>query len=351
MGVRKCMALLCCSLMALQVVSTRTLKAGRGVRSDRSPSTPRRSSSHRPRPAKARSNKPNKSHRAPVRTVTFAPHVLTPEELLIPIKRHYTVYQGKTLHVKIRSPHCLAAAYTRLAGVTYTLSAVPGYDKYYECYIPFDCEFPAGPYRLIITTTTDIGEINYLGCEVMVNTFPFKKQHGFKISDAKLKRIKLKAGTGGSKESRLLAKYITNSPKQKLWDGAFSMPINVQRVTSPFGEIRTSHGMGHRHHRGLDLADVPRAPIRAANHGIVAVKTKTPVNGNVIAIDHGLGVFTLYCHMDSFNKNIEIGSKVTKDQEIGRIGMTGYASGYHLHLEMRVNNIAVDFMEWTQHIH
>lgn len=343
MSIKKLLIMLCCGVSALpaqgiakQPQRSHRLHRARNRKKPRKQTTAPKQQHHRPQPI--------------VRTYPTITDTYTAEDLAIPLTRFYTVYQGKTLHIKIRSPKHLTKFYTMLGGVTYTLSPIPNHDGYFECFIPFDCEFTPGEYRLIIRGSNEQGETKNLGCQVIVSHFEFKKQRGFKVSSKKMRSIK-RAGIGGSRESRLLAKYITNSPKQKLWEGPFNIPVNLQYVTSPFGEMRTSHGMGHRHHRGIDMADSPRAPIRAANHGIVAVKTTTPVNGNIIAIDHGLGVFTLYCHMDSFNKKIAIGSKITKDQEIGKIGMTGYASGYHLHLEMRVNNIAVDFMEWTKNIY
>jgi len=341
MGVTRLFAFLCYGLLALPSVTL---------------ATPHKNSAHRPQRRKSGPQRRNRTPAKQANPVTrqpaaFAQTVLSAEDLAVPITRTYSISQGKTLHLKIRMPNDLTSASTNCAGTTYTFSPVPGRDGFYESFIPFDCEYPAGKERLIIKAkTAGSADIKSLGCEVTINPFVFKKQRGFKVSQKKLHSIK-RAGIGGGRESKLLAKYIQNSPKQKLWSGPFELPINLQHTTSSFGEIRKSHGMGVRHHRGIDITDYPKAPIHAAKHGIVAVKTTTPVNGNMIAIDHGLGVFTLYCHMDSFDKKIAIGSPVTKGQRIGRIGMTGYASGYHLHLEMRVQNIAVDFMEWTKQIY
>jgi murein DD-endopeptidase MepM/ murein hydrolase activator NlpD len=74
------------------------------------------------------------------------------------------------------------------------------------------------------------------------------------------------------------------------------------------------------------------------------------MTGNTVVLDHGLGVFTLYCHLEDFT-DIEVGDSVKKGNPIGRLGMTGYASGYHLHWELRINNISVDPFEWTTSIY
>lgn len=60
-------------------------------------------------------------------------------------------------------------------------------------------------------------------------------------------------------------------------------------------------------------------------------------------------VFSLFYHLEDFSK-VEVGQKVAKGNPIGTIGKTGYATGYHLHWEMRINNIAVDPMQWTKQI-
>ncbi len=279
-----------------------------------------------------------------------------PEDASIPLQKRYVVSQGKTLHLKITAPHPLNQAYAAFAGTRYNFAAVADHDNRYECFIPIDCEQLPGEYKVIVKTDNELGVKKNIGCAVTVNSFPFKMQRGFKISKKKLQSIRSR-GVGGGRDSQLVKQYQKNSHPHKLWDGAFRMPINVRQVTSSFGEIRTSHGFGKRHHYGLDLYECYNAPIYAANHGIVANKTHTPTSGNVVAIDHGLGVFTIYCHMNSFEKNIKIGDFIKKGQRIGFIGQTGYASGPHLHLELRIKDAnnqratAVDFMEWTQNIY
>jgi murein DD-endopeptidase MepM/ murein hydrolase activator NlpD len=63
---------------------------------------------------------------------------------------------------------------------------------------------------------------------------------------------------------------------------------------------------------------------------------------------HGWGIFSLFYHLDSFAGNYAVGDYVKKGNPIGKLGKTGYASGYHLHWEMRINNIEIDPLEWTK---
>ncbi len=282
--------------------------------------------------------------------------LLVPNDSSLPVQKNYAVSQGRTLHLKIRAPSPLTNAYTTFAGTQYNFSPVEQGSDRYECFLPVDCEQAAGHYKIVVRTNSELGEKKNIACGVQVHAFPFKTQRGFKISKKKLRSMRGR-GVGGGRDNKLVKQYQKKSPPYKLWQGPFAWPINVRQETSPFGEIRISHGFGKRHHYGLDLAEHHNAPIHAANHGIIANKTTTPTSGNVIAIDHGLGVFTIYCHMNSFDRNINIGDYVKKGQRIGFIGQTGYASGPHLHLEMRIKDAnnqqltAVDFKEWTQSIY
>ena len=66
-----------------------------------------------------------------------------------------------------------------------------------------------------------------------------------------------------------------------------------------------------------------------------------------MVLDHGYGVLSMFFHLEDF-ADIQVGQKVRKGNPIGTLGKTGYATGYHLHWEMRVNNIAIDPMQWTK---
>jgi len=82
--------------------------------------------------------------------------------------------------------------------------------------------------------------------------------------------------------------------------------------------------------------------------GVVVLKERYAHSGLTVGIDHGCGVVTLYYHLDNYG-NVEVGQKIKKGTPVGTLGMSGYASGYHLHWEMRIYDIQVDPMQWTKH--
>jgi murein DD-endopeptidase MepM/ murein hydrolase activator NlpD len=110
-------------------------------------------------------------------------------------------------------------------------------------------------------------------------------------------------------------------------------------VTSPFGW--RIHPIFHvrKFHTGVDIGAGYGSPIHAADGGRVIYATWMSGYGNTTIIDHGSGISTLYAHQSTIL--ISSGS-VTKGQVIGYVGATGYATGPHLHFEVRINGNPVD---------
>jgi murein DD-endopeptidase MepM/ murein hydrolase activator NlpD len=109
-------------------------------------------------------------------------------------------------------------------------------------------------------------------------------------------------------------------------------------ITSPFG--------GGRHHPGIDIDGVTGDPVMASGAGTVVLAGAAPSGysgyGNVVMIDHGGGLATLYAHLSRVD--VAIGQTVEQGQQIGAIGATGVATGDHLHFEVRVDNKPEDPM-------
>ena len=147
-----------------------------------------------------------------------------------------------------------------------------------------------------------------------------------------------------------LEQLITQSPRKKLWHGPFLAPTEIQRISTDFGVIRITPERGLYAHKALDIVNTPKSLVWAPQAGIIIVMNRYAYSGNTVVIDHGYGIFTLLFHLDSFAPTLALGQKIQKGNPIGKLGMSGYASGYHLHWEMRINNIPVDPMQWTKKI-
>ncbi len=113
--------------------------------------------------------------------------------------------------------------------------------------------------------------------------------------------------------------------------------------TSAFGEISSPFGVRKdpingttRYHTGIDFAVPTGTPILAAADGVVKAAGRRGDYGNVVEIDHGHGVSTLYAHNSQLT--VTPGEKVAAGQEIAASGASGRATGPHLHFEVRKQN-------------
>src|SRR5690606_3831515 len=111
-------------------------------------------------------------------------------------------------------------------------------------------------------------------------------------------------------------------------------------VSSGFGyRIHPIFGT-RRMHTGWDMSASSGSPIHAAGDGVVVSAGTRGGYGNAVVIDHGGGLATLYAHQSSMA--VSAGQQVSQGQVIGYVGCTGYCTGPHLHLEVRVNGTPVD---------
>ena len=115
-------------------------------------------------------------------------------------------------------------------------------------------------------------------------------------------------------------------------------PLDFTRISSPFNSRRKHPILGIvRAHKGTDYAAPIGTRIWAAGDGRVAFAGRKGGYGNVVIIDHGKGISTVYGHISRFGKGIRPGRKVSQGEVIAYVGMTGLATGPHLHYEYLVN--------------
>ena len=139
-------------------------------------------------------------------------------------------------------------------------------------------------------------------------------------------------------------KYAYYTPEGKSMHKSFlRSPLEFTRISSHF-----SLGRFHpilqkmRAHKGVDYAAPTGTRIKAAADGVVAFTGKKGGYGNVIILKHANGVNTVYGHLSRFASNMRKGMKVSQGDVIGFVGMSGLATGPHLHYEFLVNGIHRD---------
>lgn len=115
--------------------------------------------------------------------------------------------------------------------------------------------------------------------------------------------------------------------------GSMAMPLRA-KVTSPFGWRTHPIFKRRKFHTGIDLAGPRRSPIRASDSGHVLYTGWYGGYGKVVIVSHGRNISTLYAHLSSYA--VSKGANISKGDIVGYEGATGFATGPHLHFEVRV---------------
>lgn len=152
--------------------------------------------------------------------------------------------------------------------------------------------------------------------------------------DAKtLKRVK-------EEQKKILASFdkVTH---EKFWKGPFLMPVEG-KIAGTFGLRRIINGEPRSPHSGEDIHAPRGTDVLAANEGVVALVGNFFFSGNSIVLDHGLGLYTMYFHLDEVD--VTEGQKVHKGAVLGKVGSTGRATGPHLHWGVRIDGARVNPM-------
>ena len=117
-------------------------------------------------------------------------------------------------------------------------------------------------------------------------------------------------------------------------------PVDFTRVSSRFNSARRHPILNRiRAHQGVDYAAPMGTPVRAAGDGRVRFASHKGGYGNLVEIEHSTSVVTVYGHLSRFAKETRLGAHVTQGTVIAYVGMTGLATGPHLHYEYRVNGV------------
>ncbi len=142
----------------------------------------------------------------------------------------------------------------------------------------------------------------------------------------------------------LLARLERETP-MPLWTGPFIVPVEG-RIAGAFGRQRILNGQPRARHNGEDIVAERGTPVSATNDGLVVFVHEQFFAGNGVVIDHGLGLYSMYFHLDRVN--VHEGQRVARGATIGWVGSTGRATGPHLHWGLRMNGARVNPFSLTR---
>jgi murein DD-endopeptidase MepM/ murein hydrolase activator NlpD len=134
-------------------------------------------------------------------------------------------------------------------------------------------------------------------------------------------------------EEDLLRRVYGKSSNLWLGNGRFIMPLKGN-IRGPFGEERVFNGNVLSRHRGIDMRSPHGESIKASNSGEVVLARDLYFSGNTVIISHGIGLFSIYCHMSKIL--VREGAVVDRRASIGYVGSTGRSTGPHLHWGLKL---------------
>ncbi|MBB6183605.1 murein DD-endopeptidase MepM/ murein hydrolase activator NlpD [Oleiagrimonas soli] len=142
-----------------------------------------------------------------------------------------------------------------------------------------------------------------------------------------------------ARERKLVAAARTRNDAREDFEEGFVWPVHG-RISGRFGSQRIYNGVPRAPHSGVDIA-VPRGtPVKAPAAGIVTLAKRLYLSGNTVIIDHGFGVSSVMLHMDKLD--VTPGQRVRQGQIVGLSGMTGRATGPHVHWGMNWFGVRLD---------
>ncbi len=140
-------------------------------------------------------------------------------------------------------------------------------------------------------------------------------------------------------DQRAIRTALSSISADKFFEGHFIKPVPGQ-MKSPFGLRRYFNKKPRNPHSGVDLSAKRGTPVLASNSGRIALVRDCYLSGKTVVIDHGLGLYSIYAHLDK--TFVHTGQIVQKGEKIGLSGMTGRATGPHLHWGTSLYGMRVD---------
>jgi murein DD-endopeptidase MepM/ murein hydrolase activator NlpD len=190
-----------------------------------------------------------------------------------------------------------------------------------------------GELKLKVSTPSGTSEVPFRITDKSYRTqhLTIKNQRQVDPNPDDLKRI-----SGETKRSNeALSKFTaTDIPALQLMS-----PVEGVRSDS-YGSRRVFNGQARSPHSGMDIAAAKGTPIRSPAAGTVVEAGDFFFNGNTLYIDHGDGLVTMYCHLDTIK--VKLGDRVNQGDLVGTVGATGRVTGPHLHWGVALNRAMVD---------
>lgn len=201
-----------------------------------------------------------------------------------------------------------------------------------------DLQKPAGEYEFAVAAETGSGE--RVGCRVPVEV----AEGHFATENLTVKRKFVEPDPAelarAEAETKRLREIFNHVTPERLWSGPFRVPLDGVFKGTNFGRRRVLNGHPGSPHTGVDFPAPEGTPVHASQSGRVVLAEPLFFSGNTVIVDHGLGIYTFYCHFSKIDA--KVGDTVKAGTILGEVGSTGRVTGPHLHWGLTVERARVN---------
>lgn len=251
------------------------------------------------------------------------------------IEHSTAVVQGEALYIQVE----LSAAPKDKVHLTFLEREVPCYNSSngeWECYSAVPADAKTGEQKIKISANNKVIK----NSKVQVRSAPFPTEP-LRLDEEKKSLL---VRPDRKEEVKKIRSALSTETSEKLWGRDFLKPLEGG-IESNYGEKRTLEGKLRKgYHRGVDLGAPEGSPILAAHNGKVVLTGEFAEEGNMVMVDHGQGILTVYMHCSAIL--VSVGQSVRKGELIGKVGSTGVANTPHLHFGIYIHGVPIDPLYW-----
>jgi murein DD-endopeptidase MepM/ murein hydrolase activator NlpD len=243
---------------------------------------------------------------------------------------------GEAILVKAKADPAIKSVVLKFRKQTRRIEIVSGMEA--AALFGIDVDTIPGPYPLETSVERLDGSIQTITRELVVERKEFPKSE---ISlDPKLLVPPPGEAERVKREAELVAAVLSVVSPEWLATEGFESPLPDLEPYPNFGQRRIYNKTSRSTHAGVDIAAPSGTPARASNAGRVVLAAKLYLSGNTVIVDHGLGVFSYYCHFSKLL--VKRGDLVRKGDQMALVGSTGRSTGPHLHWSLRLLDSRID---------
>jgi murein DD-endopeptidase MepM/ murein hydrolase activator NlpD len=245
--------------------------------------------------------------------------------------------QGGLLQVRVRSGRPLADLKAQWNGRDLPFWTDPRNPAIERALLGIDLERAPGDYELTLSAKNGDDAVT-CAAAVSVSLGRFRIER-LKVAEKFVEVNPQDEERAAAESKRLHEIYATVTP-ERLWRGNFRLPLDGVRKGGNFGTRRILNGEPRSPHTGVDFPAPMGTPVHAAQSGRVVLAEPLFFSGNTVLLDHGLGVYTFYGHLETID--VHVGDLVAPGALLGKVGATGRVTGPHLHWGLVVDGARVN---------